>query len=401
MISRRMILRLGAGAAATSVLATLGCAPSAPVTDVHTNASVITPDGTGLHDEVDVFFHLPRRAEVSAVLTGPDGKQYVIRAPEMRAPDDYQISFRGIVELPNSTWKRVVPDGNYQFVLNVKDQAGHTLTTQIPIQVKDADTTPPEIQDVFVSPTTFSPNGDGKDDVVRVSYKLTKDAQVRVYATDANGTFFLIAAPEKVHAAERSFEWDGTSGGGAVLSDGKYILHIEAQDLAGNFTDVTQAVTIANGGIPRAEITDVKFTPTALAVGMDLNVSITVKNTGTVPLRTLGPPPGTAYTTSQNYASFPNPTKPDTPLYYEQAGVWRVCVGWQNSPQAYPVRWGFFKDDKQELKPGESVTVGGPIKVLMTAQSSVNFWAGLEQGGLGFPGGQVGFTTITVSYPNQ
>ena len=201
----------------------------------------------------------------------------------------------------------MLPDGNYQLVLNVKDLAGHSATNQIPIQVKDADTTPPEIQNVFVNPTSFSPNGDGVDDVVRVSYKLTKDAQVRVYATDASNAFYLIAAPEKVHAAERSFEWDGTAGGGAVLPDGKYTLYIEAQDTAGNFTDVTQLVTIANGGIPRAEISNVKFSPTALAVGMSITVQVTVKNTGTTPLSTWGPPPATAYTTSQTYASFPDP----------------------------------------------------------------------------------------------
>lgn len=401
MISRRMMLRLGAGAAAASVLATLGCAPGAPVTDVHASASVITPDGTGLHDEVDVFFHLARRAEVSAVLLGPDGKQYVIRQPEMRAPDDYQISFRGIVDQPDSTWKRVLPDGNYQLVLNVKDLAGHSATNQIPIQVKDADTTPPEIQNVFVNPTSFSPNGDGVDDVVRVSYKLTKDAQVRVYATDANNAFYLIAAPEKVHAAERSFEWDGTADGGAVLPDGKYTIHIEAQDTAGNFTDVTQPVTIANGGIPRAEISNVKFSPTALAVGMSITVQVTVKNTGTTPLSTWGPPPGTAYTTSQTYASFPDPKKPDSPLYFEKPGVWRVCVGWNNAPEAFPVRWGFFTDLNQKLAPGETVTLGGTIKILTTANHTMTFYAGLEQGAVGFPGGQVGFTNITVSFPGS
>lgn len=401
MISRRKVLRLGAAAAATSALGTAGCANGALVTNVRANATEITPNGTGLHDEVDIFFHLPQRAEVSATLIGADGKQYVIRPPQLRAPDDYQIAFRGTVDVPGSDWRRVIPNGNYQFVLNVKSLSGQSVVRQLPIQVKDADTNPPQIQNVFVNPTTFSPNGDGIDDVVTVSYQLTKDATVRVYATDPNGGFHLISAPETIHASERSFQWDGTAGGGAVLPDGKYVLHIEAEDAAGNFSDATKTVIIANGGIPRAEITDVKFTPTALAAGMNLNVQITVKNTGTAPLRTLGPPPGTAYTTSQNYASFPDPKNPNTPLYYERAGVWRACVGWQNEPQAYPVRWGFFADSDQELKPGESVTIGGPIKILMTANHTVTFWAGLEQGGIGYPVDQVGNTTVTVSFPNS
>src|SRR5262249_17416528 len=200
------------------------------------------------------------------------------------------------------------------------------------------------ITDVVATPATFSPNGDGQDDTVKVSYGLTKDAEVRIYATDAANEFYLIQPPTKSHAKLFSFEWDGTAGGGAVLKDGKSTIDLEATDAAGNFSDATTVVTIENGGIPRAEIVDVKFSPTALAVGMDLHVSITVRNTGQVPLKTLGPPPGTKYTTTKNYASFPSEADPNTPAYFEQAGVWRVCVGWQNSPESWPVRWGFFAD---------------------------------------------------------
>lgn len=400
MISRRSILRAAAGAAAATTLAGLGCAPGALLAEVRASRSEIVPDGTGLHDEADIAFRLTRRAEVSANLFGPDARQYVLRPPQLRAPDRYQIAFRGIVDVPETNWKRVIPDGTYRIVLSARDERGISATKEIPITVTGADTTPPELTEVFVNPKTFTPDGDGRDDVVRVSYRLTKESQVKVYVTDAAGSFYLIQAQQKLRAALQSFEWDGTAAGGAVLPDGRYTLHLEAVDLAGNFTDLTETVEIANGGTPRAEITNAKFTPVALAVGMDLQVSITVKNTGTVPLHTLGPPPGTPYTTSMNYASFPDPQKPDTPRWYERAGVWRVCVGWQNAPQAYPVRWGFFEDESRVLAPGESVTVDGTIKILTTAQHSIIFYAGLEQGAVGFPGGQVGFKTITVSNPN-
>jgi hypothetical protein len=184
-----------------------------------------------------------------------------------------------------------------------------------------------------------------------------------------------------------------------VVKDGTYTLHLEATDAAGNFTSVKRPVAVQNGGTPRAAIVDASFAPRALATGMDLQVRVTVRNTGDVPLHTLGPPPSQKYTTSQNFASFPNPKDPNTPLWYERVGVWRVGISWQNAPQAYPVRWGFFEDLTRTLLPGETVTVQGTITVLMsgTQQPQVTFWAGLEQGGVGFPVVQVGQTPITIS----
>jgi hypothetical protein len=342
---------------------------------------------------------LSKRAEVSAIIVGPDGKHYVLRKAQLRAPDRYMIPFRGLVPVPNQAWRRVVPDGSYRIVITAKDASGNQITREAPVAVKNADTTPPDIQDVFVNPPAFSPNGSGINDTVRVSYKVTKASRVRVYATDSGGGFYLIEAMNDKRAANQGFEWNGTvAGGTTVLPDGKYLVHIEAIDAAGNFTDATTPVEIRLGGTPRVEITDVKFSPTTLAYGMDLNVTITVKNTGTVPVRTLGPPPGTRYTTDMNFSSFLDPADPTRALYYERNGVWRVGVSWQNAPQAYPVRWGFFEDLNQQLQPGESTTIDGSIQILIRTQNTQVFYAGLEQGGVGFPGGQVGLTQVTISF---
>ncbi|HLZ07715.1 MAG TPA: hypothetical protein VKT80_03945, partial [Chloroflexota bacterium] len=173
---------------------------------------------------------------------------------------------------------------------------------------------------------------------------------------------------------------------------------IEATDPAGNFTDATAPVAIENGGTPRVEITDVRFSPTALAFGMDLNVSIIVKNTGTVPIRTQGPPPSQKYTTEMNFSSFLDPKDPTRSLYFEKPGVWRVGVSWQNAPQNFPVRWGFFEDLNRQLLPGESATIQSAITVLVKTQHEQVFYAGLAQEGVGFPGGQVGSKIVTISF---
>lgn len=403
-VTRRSLLRAGALAvAAGPVLAVAGCGSGQFLSPLSVSLKTITPNGQGLNDQTNISYTLTRRADVSARLIAADGKTtYMLRQPQTRAPDQYEIRFNGAVPVPGKNWLRVVPDGTYQVVVEAKDAAGVVVTRQASITVKDADTTPPEIQDVSTQFTTFTPNGDGDQDTTNFGYKLTKKAEVRVYATDAKGGFYLIRAPKKYEASLQSFQWDGTENGGKVLPDGTYDVHIEATDAAGNFTDYVTQVTIANGGIPRAEIVDVKFTPLAIAVGGDLHVQIRVKNTGTVPIKTLGPGSGTKYTSEMSYATFTGPDK--VPLYFERAGVWRACVGWQNEAQNFPVRWGFFPqkdiDNGRALMPGEEVIVTGTITIGqdMKTINAQRFFAGLEQGGVGFPGGQVGQRVITIGF---
>jgi len=397
------------------VLAVAGCGSGQFLSPLSVSASTITPNGSGRDDVADVDYTLSKRADVSATLIGPDGKTtYVLRPSQTRAPDDYQIAFDGTVPVPGKKWLRVVPNGTYRFVVQAKAPSGQTVTREAPITIKDADTTPPEIANVSVQYPTFTPNGDGDQDTTNVGYQLTKKAKVRVYATSATGAFNLILAPKALDAGMLSFAWDGTDQNGNVLPDGKYDIHIEATDLAGNFTDYVTQVAIANGGTPRASISDVKFTPVAIAVGGSVHVQVTVKNTGTVPIKTLGPPSGYTFQTDKSYASIVSDK--GIPIYYERAGVWRVAVGWQNEAIEYPCRWGFFGADylkknssgqpdgsgtfSRDLMPGEQVVVTGTITISQNlAQiNSQRFFAALEQGGVGFPTGQVGQTNITIGY---
>ena len=377
-----------------------GCAAQPLLSPLRLSTDHISPNGSpdGRSDGVaDVAFTLGRRANVSVRLTTPSSTSYVLRAEATRAPDDYEIQFRGVVTVPGTENRRVLPDGRYLLTVTAVDEAGIRAEQAAEVTITNGDSQAPEITNLVASAQEFTPNGDGDEDDVTISYGLTKPATVTVYATDSDNRRYLIEAPKKRNAVLLSHLWDGTVGG-KVLADGKYTFHVDAEDLAGNFTAATLPITITNAGTARLEIVDARFSPIALAQGGKLNVRIKIRNNGDTHIKTMGPPPGTAYTTQQNFTSFRDPKDPNKALYYERPGRWRVGIQWTNAPQLYPVRWGLFEDDERALAPGEEVTIEGSIQVLESTTHELRFWASIVQEGVGYPGGQVGHTKVTVSF---
>lgn len=371
------------------------------LSDLRVSTNRVTPNGQAVDSAADtsarIGFTVGARATVGAWLTGPGSQRWTVRDERALAPDDYEIAFIGVVAVPGSENRRVLPNGDYQLTISAKDGAGQAIEKSAKLTVAEADTIAPEIQNLTSSLAEFSPNGDGFEDDLTVSYSLTKQAKTTVYVTDADGNRSLVEAPTKKNAVLLSHLWDGTFGG-KVLKDGKYIFHVEAEDLAGNFTTATLPLTISNSGTPRLEITEAKFAPIALAQGGKLTVRIRVKNNGDTQIRTEGPPPGTEYSTRQNFTTFRDPNNADKALYFEMPGRWRVGVQWTNAPQLYPIRWGLFKDDTQTLAPGEEATIDGTIVVDESTTHELTFWASIIQEGVGYPGGQVGLTRVKVSF---
>ena len=158
------------------------------------------------------------------------------------------------------------------------------------------------------------------------------------------------------------------------------------------------SVIVSQGGVPKLVITSARFTPISVPRGGALNVEITVENVGDVPIYTLGPPSGTTYTTQMNFNSFRSDDPNAPPKFFERAGVWRVGVDWESSGRPYPVRWALTDELDQPILPGEESTITGTIEVLIDRTTTVVFWASVVQEGVGFPGGRVGLTRITISF---
>ncbi|MFT4521929.1 MAG: hypothetical protein ACI8ZN_000868 [Bacteroidia bacterium] len=84
---------------------------------------------------------------------------------------------------------------------------------------------------VRIHPDPFSPNGDGYNDFLLIDYAPNNpngSIQIRIF--DASGRMVAHPVNNGLTGVENYFVWDGTNVNGRMLSNGIYILHIEAMD---------------------------------------------------------------------------------------------------------------------------------------------------------------------------
>lgn len=135
-------------------------------------------------------------------------------------------------------------------------------------------------------------------------------------------------------------------------------------------------------------IASATLSPTTLNTGDLLNVSIKVTNNSSSTLPTMGPNPGFVYNEGETFRS---------DGFTEFANQFRVGVDFNGSTGGggidHPYRWGLGAP----LPPGQSVTVGGAIR-LKTAQSRF-FWVGLVKEQVAWLQDHVSRVLVTANSP--
>ncbi len=397
---------LGRGLAVVGLLllafAALGCSGGPAASDLSLRPAEISPNADGHDDVTQVSYRLNRSADVSIYLVDEQGERHYFRRDARRAyaKEPYQVLFGGAVD------GRLLPDGQYELVLEATDDRGQTARLQQPLTIRGGDPTPLTIENLSISPNIFTPNRDGISDRVRVGYYLSKEVnRVDVYLTDSAGLRYPIAEDQiRESGAQGPHEHDYDGGvdlGAQPPPDGVYTVVVEAEDFVGNKARVSGPLNIVSGGVPQVEIVNAaaEWSTSVVELGDTVSFTCTVKNIGTVAVRTKGPEPGETYRMDQNYNTLGQPEEP---------GLFRVGLDYEGNSggRQYPFRWQLGYDDElteingeKYLMPGQTVTVTGHLVVNQkTVRVEPYFWLGLIHESVWLVQDRVEYTQIKVEF---
>jgi hypothetical protein len=363
-----------------------------PLGKVEAMTPPASPGLLDVRNRLDIHYHLNAPATISSrIVAGAD--QWVIHADAPRpTPGDYVLQFDGTVAGPGPNERRVLPDGDYQVVLDVQS-GGQRQQQQVPMSVRDADTALPDVSDLALLPDRISPNFDAIDDVTHITYRLAKDARISAFldmaASAGPPRRVWMGEETKASAGEQSLTWDGTANGQPV-ANGDYLLGIRARDQAGNVVEAARPLVVEDSGVPDAAIVSAHIGPLQIIRGNEVCLDALVHNAGPTVLRTEGPDPGYVYNSLDGFASIANHQ------FAEHAGFWRIGLNWSTSTDTsgatYPYRWGFGHD----LQPGEDVTVSGCVTVV-NEQDKLVYFAGLVQENVAIHSAGAGLVRVAIS----
>ncbi|BBM72634.1 lamin tail domain-containing protein [Rhodothermus marinus] len=141
----------------------------------------------------------------------------------------------GVREATGLSLERLLPEGPSNDPANWTSSPDPSGGTPGRPNAARLQTTPPlpEQPDLEVTPSPFSPDGDGIDDVAVIRFKLpTAGALVRARIFDSQGRPVRTLGPANSGAQGLLF-WDGRDDTGGVLPIGIYIVLLEAMDARG------------------------------------------------------------------------------------------------------------------------------------------------------------------------
>ena len=249
--------------------------PQAPiVTLVKAGPVQFSPNGDGVIDTTTLSLWLTRKASWGVELRDAGGERLG--------------SYSGEGDVAEVTWPgtdadgRKYPDGVYTAVVSASSSLGNAAPSAVRITI---DTVAPELTSADAHPGTFSPNGDGCSDTVKVRYVLAERCSTRVSILGADGKVRRrlsdwAGQSEAAHSAE----WDGkvsADGKPAAAAEGEYKLSIECRDVAGNASRKGVNVTLDRTlGFPTA--TPQTISPNGDGVSDSTTLGFTLTRSATV-----------------------------------------------------------------------------------------------------------------------
>jgi hypothetical protein len=212
-----------------------GGAVAPALEDVAVQPGVITPNGDGQADTAVVSYRLT--APMNVTVEVADGAGSVVATVIDRVWTQSGAHETVVDGAP-------LPDGSYTVAVRGRTAAGAELQHAVPLSVNRT------LGLVAVTPAAFSPNGDGRRDLLRIAFTLSAAAEVRVRVFRGDrGVAVLLAA--NLPAGAQLLTWNGVRESGPVR-DGPYEAVVEAQDAVG--TAAFSAPFVLDTAAPRVEV---------------------------------------------------------------------------------------------------------------------------------------------------
>jgi hypothetical protein len=244
--SYRWSISAGSARPATGPLRVSGTGAGLAV-EAAANPGNLTPNGDGQADASVVTFRLTAAANVTVEVV--DAGDAVVATPLDRVwtqVGEHAVTIDGTT----------LPDGIYTVVVTARTAAGAEVQKLVPLTVSRT------LGLVTVEPALFSPNGDGRNDRVAVSFSLAAPAAVTARVM-REGRWVASPLTADYPAGSHRFEWNGMRAIGQI-KDGDYSLVLEVTDA------IVGAVSVAVPFSVDSTAPRVRFLPTR---GVRLEVS--------------------------------------------------------------------------------------------------------------------------------
>jgi hypothetical protein len=193
--------------------------PPLAVTNLATRKSVLTPNGDGVADKMRISFGLTTPATVDVTVLDSAGN--VVATPADERPLGAGSS---TVVWDGMGSGVLVPDGHYTVRVLARSPAQEASASRAIV----VDRT---LGFLTVSPSAFSPNGDGRLDVVEVGFDLTRSAEVQARVMAGTKTVAQVAAGS-FDAGHQELVWNGLGSTGP-FPDGIYRAVVQATTTLG------------------------------------------------------------------------------------------------------------------------------------------------------------------------
>jgi hypothetical protein len=243
----RWSISAGTSRPATGPLRVSGGPSTALVVEAAATPAMLTPNGDGQADAAEIAFRLNTAANVTVAVVDPGG--VTVATPIDRVwtrAGEHAVTVDGAV----------LADGIYSVVVSARTPAGSEVQRSVPLTVSRT------LGLVTVEPALFSPNEDGRNDRLTVSFALSVPAAVGVRVM-REGRWVASPLTATYTDGAHTFEWNGLRSVGRI-KDGDYSLILEASDALVGAVSVTVPFSV-DSSAPR-----VRFLPTR---GLRLEVS--------------------------------------------------------------------------------------------------------------------------------